>query len=442
MFVAVIDTDRHKYIWSKVITSLSSLSDNVKFIIKKNSLSLSAVNSAKTSNGEIIFKKSFFHEYEAVFESGEMIEGYETNDDGYEDEDEKETFSFIVNAKHLAILFKNLDILDLDYICLKIHWNLSSEFDDNLKYKLLIEIKTKKLILKKFQAGFQPVLRNEVEVAKHYQEEFKDDPASGLVNYIKVEQVILKQFLDMIPGATEDFKIEQRADSIQFSGFTKQVIKDREYLKQPMSVTISISIDELLDTNLNGRDIDGVMFRLKDFKNYINLITSFSDGNKNNDLNYSSDDYFEIMFKKPGDPILFELNNNQHLTIQFIQITNGVDSTDTTSTKGVLKSHVFHKIQSLPQSTSTSNSAITKPAVVEDDAGQLFLPELSQPEFTPDPEGVTYDNINRKRKEATPAPNLEDTEYEETEGEKEEETEGKDEYGPTQGIKRPKSIFD
>lgn len=456
-FVAVIDKDRHKYIWSKAITSLASISESIKFIVYPRSLSISSVNAAKTSSGEVIFLSSFFHEFRADFDDEDNIL------EGFQIEKEIPSYSFIINSKHLLILFKNLDIFDLDYICLKIHWfndTIEPSFS-SLKYKLLIEIRTKKLILKKFQTGYQPVVSNKITISEEYNKELQKSKATyNYLHYIKIEQAILKQFLDMIPSATEDFKIEIKNENIQFSGFTKQIMKDREYLKQPMSVAISVYLEELLDTNLNVNvanrpSIESIMFRLKDFKNFINFITSFSNGNVDNDNSDSSDDYFEIIYKRPGDPVLFELKNNQHLTVQFIQITNGTDNEVASRVVGgalnPLKSHVLYKIENeaeetrdLSRSAKRSKKNSLKSSV---DVGsqQLFVPELSQRDRTePSTPGFSYGNA------------LEDTEYEESEREgdpegkqqeedkHESEHEGEDalEFGPTQGATLPKSIFD
>lgn len=40
-----------------------------------------------------------------------------------------------------------------------------------------------------------------------------------------IDQVIPKQFLEMVPASAEDFKIEIKSDRVLFSGYTKQIIK-------------------------------------------------------------------------------------------------------------------------------------------------------------------------------------------------------------------------
>ncbi|CAK7909637.1 DNA damage checkpoint protein 1 [[Candida] anglica] len=442
-FVAVIDADRHKFIWSRAIASLASISDNVKFVVGPESLTVSAVNAARTSHGEIVFNRSFFHEYTCDFDDI-ICEGFERIPSYAPDTD---TYSFVVNSKHLAILFKNFDVSDLEYVCFKIHWGKGSQIP--LRYKFLIEIKTKKLILKKYQTNYQPVLRDRLTIATEYHQQLSGDA----INYIKVEQMIPKQFLDMIPQSTEDFKLEVKHDKLSMSAYTKQIMKDREYLKQPMSVTVSLNLDELLNTNLIGKMPQCINFRLKDFKNFINLITSFSDGNKSNDALSTTDDYFEVLFGPPGAPILFELDNNEHLKVQFIQITSDDGANLKNSTIHHLQSphilqrsnHVTSKRTDGSMLLDVARSTISRAPMggeqdIELDSG-LFVPELSQ----------EYDtNTHAKRRKTDvlqPEVMEQDTEYENTDGEEQEKeisqsTRQQSQFGPTQGVNVPKSIFD
>lgn len=389
-FVGVIDSEKNKVIWSKAILSLAAISDHLKFIISPDSLSISAVNNAKTSHAEIFFKKSFFYDYFVDF-TNIIPEGFDNGiESGIDSEldDSKLSYSFVINSKHMAILFKNLDAVDIDYICFKIHWSRDTQI--NMKYKLLIEIKTRKLIIKKYQTSFQPVFKNQLNVSSVYKRELynqqhreksKEEPERDRINYIMIEQIIPKQFLDMIPASTEDFKIEIKNEKFLLSGYTKQVQKDREYLKQQMSVTIALTLEDLLNTNIsaeanNEQGRKCINFRLRDFRNFMNLITSISmpintDSNNdeylnlNNMISMSNEDYFEIFFKNPGDPILFELQNNPHILIQYVQITNddeydlpenskvNINGANNPQSKLALQPHVIHKVLSDSDNIST-----------------------------------------------------------------------------------------
>lgn len=396
-FVGVIDSEKNKVIWSKAILSLAAISDHLKFIICPDSLSISAVNNAKTSHAEIVFKKSFFYDYFVDF-TNIIPEGFDNgarNDIYTEMDDSKLSYSFVINSKHMAILFKNIDAVDIDYICFKIYW--SRDVQINMKYKLLIEIKTRKLIIKKYQTSYQPVLKNQLNVSSVYKRELYDqqhreknseETETSRINYIMIEQIITKQFLDMVPASTEDFKIEIKNEKILLSGYTKQIQKDREYLKQQMSVTIALTLEELLNTNLtaeanNDQGRKCINFRLRDFRNFMNLITSISmptntDSNVdeylnlNNMISMSNEDYFEIFFKNPGDPILFELQNNPHLLIQYVQITNddeydlpensnvNLNGAKNPQSKLLLQPHVIHKVSSDANENISSNTRFSK----------------------------------------------------------------------------------
>lgn len=423
-FVGVIDSEKNKVIWSKAILSLAAISDHIKFIVSSDSLSISAVNNARTSHAEVVFKRSFFFEYSVNFTNitpEGFDNGLEENTDGVLDGSNL-SYSFVINSKHLGILFKNIDAVDIDYICFKIHWSRLAPV--KMMYKLLIEIKTKKLIIKKYQTNFQPVLKNKLDVSTIYKRQLYDqehrsekekDGEIDKVNYIMIEQIIPKQFLDMILASTEDFKIEIKNEKILFSGYTRQIQKDREYLKQQMSVSIGLTLDELLNTNLTADSDEphqkSINFRLRDFRNFMNLITSISLAlnsesniddylNLNNMVSMSNEDYFEIFFKNPGDPILFELQSNPHILIQYVQITNDDEFNIPDKTKidmsgrkhsKILHPHVVDKIrlkreENFPGESKTSiKRKMQKPVdqlgkrVIEShdhNGDSLFVPEL------------------------------------------------------------------
>lgn len=338
-FYSVINNDKNKLIWSKSIISLAAISEHIKFTVSFDNISLSAINQARTTHAEIIFSKKFFGEY--------FVDYSDILDEGFDKtplEDDSPTYSFLVNSKHLALLFKNLDASDLEYICFKIYWNKSVL--TKFKYCLLIEIKTKQLIIKKYQTTYQPVARNKLLIGRMYQDALRqqkqssEDKNDNHIHHIVIEYIILKQFLDMISSAIEDFKIELKREKILFTGYTQQIVKDKEYLKQPMSVTISLSLDELVDSNINmepGNMAEKcINFRLKDFKNFINLLPILkpSSTSENNDeyLNLETidnDANVEIFFKGQGSPILYEFKGNPEIVIQYIQISNGTEEVST-----------------------------------------------------------------------------------------------------------------
>ncbi|CUM67940.1 uncharacterized protein PRCAT00005653001 [Priceomyces carsonii] len=370
-FFGSIESIKHKIIWNKAIASLAAISDRIKFIVSLDSLSLSAINIAGTTHGEIIFKKSFFHTYYTKFTPNKVEENEDINLRQYIDQDEESgsldcemnSYSFLVNSKHLFTLFKNMDSNDLHYIWLKADW--SPNTPRPMQYILLIEIKTKKLIIKKYRTSYQPVVKNKLKIAERYHQNLYDQSSDAenhspnCINFFIIEQIIFKDFLDLLPSTTEDFKIEAKNDRILFTGFTKQIVQEKEILKHPMSVTITLSIEELINSNLRQTEMIDVVskkaitFRLRDLRNFILLLTSIfgaNEGFKNEEFkDLSLSDYnFEIFFRKAGDPILFEMKSDPNLLVQYVQITGKegpVSDDDKNSDTFVLPRHVLRDIK-------------------------------------------------------------------------------------------------
>ncbi|KAG7663220.1 DDC1 [[Candida] subhashii] len=356
-FIASIESKKNKLIWSKSILSLAAVSEFIKFVILQDSFYISAVNNSRTSHAEIIFKKSFFNEYMVDF-SSVLPEGFETDALRYDDLDEEfemnqHSYSFIINSRHLATLFKNLDANNMQYVCFRINWNLTSPMTQ--RYKFFIEIKTNKLIVKKYQTNYQPVLRGEIKIPSIYKKQLRDNPDEDFrngnrINHIMIQYIIPKQFLEMVPPAAEDFRLDIRGNKVSFCGYTKQISKERDFLKQPMSVTVTIGLDELTSTNIqptSNRDEGeqsnkiSINFRLRDFKNFMNLITflgqssTYTEQFDENYLTLSNNDHFEIFFRNPGDPILFECQSNDQICVRYIQITADDRSSSDMETKQV-----------------------------------------------------------------------------------------------------------
>lgn len=371
-FLAVISDEKNKSTWSKIVNSLSLISENIKFVITEESLSLSSINVARTSHAEIILKKDFFYDYEVNF-ADVVSEGFERDrndilrDDGYSNC----SYSFLVNSKHMAALFKNPDMTDLEYICLQLNWG--RDVYAPLQFKLLIENRTKSMIVKSYQAGIQPVSRNKLDLSLSFKEELYDAKRRRRIgnirsiSYIMVEQRLLKQFLETVPSGTEDMRIDIKIDRMLLTGFTKEIVKDKEYLRNQVLVTVTLNINELNDFHLL-KDESGlylrrtINYRLKDFRNFVTLIGSL-DRQQTNDIvtdsqldepsfSFAREAYIEVYFKGPGDPILFEYQGNQSVIIQLVQITDANSDQDALSDRvetekrhqSIIKPHILHKL--------------------------------------------------------------------------------------------------
>lgn len=350
-FLAIIDSKKNQHLWSKAIVSLSSIADQIKFSISPENLSISAVNGAKTSHADVEFHPSFFRDYSVSL------------DDVVDDIQDLHLYSFIVNAKHIATIFKNVDSTDSSYICMKIQGSKSAP--SITQYKLLIEIETKNLLVKKHHVSYQPVLQSQNDIPKFYREKWTQQSADRIdnrdpnkVNYMMIEQLVLRQFVDTVPLSTEDFKIDLKNDKILFSGYTKLILKEIDYLKQPMSVTITLDLEELISSNfvatqndpLQRRTID---FRLRDFKNFMNLIATVRVEIGDDEMASFKDnsDCFEILFRQPGDPVLFELINEKYVTVRFIQMTSLIiDNTENNIPKSAQLQLSSHQLAHISES--------------------------------------------------------------------------------------------
>lgn len=305
LFVGVIDNDKHKILWCKLIQSLGSMSDTLKMSITTDSLTFKAINSPRTCYGEVKFSKDFFHEFELELEDEEAIEGY----DG-------DAYNLLLNSKHLLTVFRHPDTWE--YVCLRI--NMSSTAQPAARFKLLVEIKTVNLIVKKYQTSYNPTNSTVVEVGNAYDstlnKQLRTKYGGFTIHSIVMKLEMLKTFLDTTASGTEDFRLNVKPEKIQITAYTRQITRDKEYLKQPMSVSLDIPLSELANTNLDDSIMASFLFRLKELKTFSHLINALS----TIDVNYA-DSTFEILIRNPGEPIVFEAKHKQLISVQFIYLT-------------------------------------------------------------------------------------------------------------------------
>lgn len=395
LFVGVINKNSNKTIWSKAIQSLAGISDYIKIVIKAEALSISAVNIARTSCGEIEFKKSFFYQYDVDF-TNVIKDGFQLElDNG--DGDPVASYSMIVNSKHLIALFKNIDANDLEYIYLQAH--ISTDSPSALLYKILVEMRASNRILRKYQVNYEPVLQKKVDIFAQYKKQLYDqnmlEQADRVVQdgvkYIMVDQSIPRQFLDMLPSSTEQFGIEVNKEDVLLTGFTNQIVKDNDYIKQPMSAAVALSIDDLVHSNLHSLSGDFLVrinFRLKYFRNFMQLVSSINTKsaaasetedniNSHYELVESPEEYLELFFKNPGDPILFELKSNRHLVIQYIQVTNDSNS-NRVEKSGKHSRHTSTQLSlKKPKESKNINAFVLQPYAVQKRAAERqTLPKI------------------------------------------------------------------
>lgn len=425
-FVAAINNPRNISTWTRACVALAGVSDQISFTVLDATLSMLAVSSSRTTHAEVQFTRDFFKDL--AFSTDSIIS------DGFRDRETGPAYSFVVASKHLGMLLKNSDPHGLNYVCLRVE--CSTGTPAMRKYKLNVEILTKKLVLKKYQIGFQPVDFENTDIPARYNANLQEND----VYMFSIQAPIIKLFLDTAHASTEDFGVEVKGSKIIFSAYTKLVVKDRDYLKQPMLIGILMAIDDLEESNLNGAQIS-LNFRLRDLRIFLGLVATLRAEAKAMDA-LSPDLNFDALFKDPGDPILFQYKGTD-LTINFILITaddSGI-SPRLEPANYVLHAPVVLKKRGLDPEPTRENPHKRKKRsspTPEYDNFDVFEPSLPH---------VTYG-----RESSTPAPILaeitpneydndghenanDDTEYS-TSGE-----ESNTEFGPTQARDKLKSLF-
>ncbi|QFZ27900.1 putative DNA damage checkpoint protein [Clavispora lusitaniae] len=432
-FVAAIDSPTNIATWSRCVISLAAISEHICFSIFPDTLALSAINSSRTTHGEIAFTGPFFHDYD--FQTDLILpEGFSTTTSS----NSNPKYSFVVASKHMLTLFKNLEPSNLSYIFLRVDCNESTPIAR--RNKLLVEILTKKLIVKKYQMNYSPVEHMGTAIGTSYKTEFEE----GNVNFFMMETAIMKSFFDMVPLATEDLSIDVKTTKISFGAYTKQVLKDREYLKQPMSITISMAVNELMDSNLGDVSLS-VNFRLKDFRTFIALCTSLKTDGRCEPQYFDGDPHFEAYFKKNGDPIFFEFKS-QNAVVRFIQFTADENATvDESKEKYVLVAPTISRAgTSLTEMTeSVANSRQSQIISLSPSRASRFSSYRPESDDFPSTHHahrhiVTYGKAPSDSPDRQPTARNSDTDYNTSdENEGEQQT-----LGPTQTTNKPVSLFE
>lgn len=449
-FMAAIDSPANLATWSRVVISLATILEHICVSISGAELTLLAINSSRTTHGEILFGSGFFHDYK--FNTGSILpEGFLADENDYS----RSTYSFVVASKHMLVLFKNLDAHNLNYVCLQADCHSSTP--PMRRNKLMVEVLTKKLLVKKYQMSYLPVEHTGSTIGTKYKAEIQE----GRGHFYMMETAIMKQFFDMVPLGTEDFSLDIKTAKILFGAFTKQVVRDREYLKQPMLMTISMAVNELMDTNLGDTTVS-LSFRLKDFRNFISLCMALKLGLGESEY-YGTDPHYEAYFKQMGDPIFFE-SRTQHLVVRFIQLTTD-DSGSGESKKYVLPAPTIPRPRVEPErrsgkrksGISVREEALSFGESVGSGEKRTHLENTSHREsiantnysdqsphrpdyddFSALDDGlyhmVTYGKRTSSPKKTPPPKETEDTDYNTSDSEKN--------LGPTQMTNKPKSLFE
>lgn len=371
-FKATITSPENQTTWSRVVQYLATIHEDIKFTVTSTELIAWSMNSTDTSMCQVRFSGGFFDEYE--FRPQDIVfgeDGLQQIQDRWKVV--HKLYSFKINGKHLSILSRKPENDTLKEFKLEINNTttcpetlanrlqitvhteslITKEYSPNftpIKYDpIVIDLKYKKKFLNVYSAS--PETQEEqldprlLEVFQTAEKElsqalFNDEIArkpthreltpEDEINYICCNHLILKSFIDNCnTNVTEELKLEISVNKLCMTAFTKGIYsKNNDVLKTAMSMSNTISTSDLehycLFTTADeagGEDSSRggskkhcptkkITFKLKDFKNFINVTAL-----------WKSSTNINLLFCHPGDPILMEMSRPE-IRIELVQVTD------------------------------------------------------------------------------------------------------------------------
>lgn len=374
-FTASITNHENQNIWFRTVNVLSSLHEDIKFTITSNELIAWCMNATDTSLCQVRFDRTFFDDYE--FKANEIIFGERglqvVNDIKG---DYHRLYSFQTNGRHLSMISKKPDSDVIKKISIKI--NNTSTCPEALANRLLVFVDMESLITKEYSPQFQPIKYDPIIINLKYKKKFLDvfstaptpdeplDPklvdvfvnterqisnalfnlnvdsgvkdkgkltAADEINYLCCHQALLRNFIENCnTNVTEELKLEININRLIITAFTKAIYgKNNDLLRNAISMSNTISTqslehyclfttyDEEENTSRKRKNSTKcILFKLKDFKNFINITVSAKSNTSNNEN-------MNIWFCHPGDPILMELTK-PGVKLELVQVTDGNQS--------------------------------------------------------------------------------------------------------------------
>lgn len=407
-------------LWTRAIGALHTISDSLKIDIRQGTetghdeqgrrcyseLVFSSMNKTKTSVMKISFKECFFRMFRIEGEITDNVTRTMTNVENY-----AKNYSLIINSRDMNTLFK--DCAD-DAESWKIFLIAGNEISQMIySNRLFVEFETKAGLKKKYSVSYRPSMFGcdskisfiylktlENQRLSDEQEErgvLEDDGFDLLeeeederVHRIAINTLILKRFIQVFPQQIEDFRLEIRPKekSLVLIGYNRQNIIGRgdSVVNKPMNLSIQIQLNQIAYNNVReykeDRDIKDIQvsFRLRNFKMFIQLIsTGFTGFNSDDDNTKSnkrsrtissygrgfSNDYedniCDIIFSKSGYPIIFEKKyftdgDNEILECCSISLTEVTDGESSRIILEAMNAAVNQKIRDLTSASGHRQS--------------------------------------------------------------------------------------
>ncbi|GAV27271.1 hypothetical protein PMKS-000735 [Pichia membranifaciens] len=322
------------------------------------------MNKTKTTVLNISFKECFFKRFSIDGEiATDESERYRVKGNQFTHNYAK-SYTLIVNSQDMNILFKDCGV---DAVSWKIFMLAGNEISHMVySHKLFVEFDTRSGMKKKYSIAFRPGInmpddrihciylktlenqkrRDEIlEGAANGDGELDDanmfdDDEDERIHRVALNTLILRRFIQSFPPTLEDFQIGVAPieGTLFFKGFNRQQVtsKVESMSNRPMTLSIRMRLDQIVYNNIRDLGPEGndenkekseeehhISFRLKNFKTFIQIIsgnlTMFNDDDTFGKSRAKAVESFEegftlgdddnicdIMFSKPGYPIIFE----------------------------------------------------------------------------------------------------------------------------------------
>ncbi|CAI4038952.1 hypothetical protein SMKI_06G3040 [Saccharomyces mikatae IFO 1815] len=376
-FKATITDSGKQNIWFRAIYVLSTIQDDIKITVTSNELIAWSMNETDTTLCQIRFEKTFFEEYEfkpheIVFGDN----GVQVIEDAYGNN--HKLYSFRTNGRHLTTISRKTDgdgiksftiavnntstcpeslanrlivVIEMDSLIVK---EYSPQFQP-IKYDpIIINLKYKRRFLDVFGTAAsdrnpqEPLDPKLLDVFKNterelssalFNEEVESDirkrnqlTAADEINYVCCNSTLLKNFLDNCNiNVTDEVKLEINVHRLSITAFTKAVYgKNNDLLRNALSMSNTISTLDLehycLFTTVEDEKqerqsrckrkehMKSIIFKLKDFKNFITISPSWKSTQGGNDN-------ISLWFCHPGDPILIQMQK-PGVKLELVEVTD------------------------------------------------------------------------------------------------------------------------
>lgn len=387
-FTATIASPEKHLAWYKGVYVLSTIDETIKVTISDRNIILWNMHSTDTSMCQLTYDRSFFQEYEfkpyemTFGENGLQIE---KDSSGVE----HKLYSFEINSKHLTTVSKRPDkdvvkkfimsinntatcpesLMNKFLINIEMESLIMKEYSPLFKpivYRpIIVDLQYKRRFLDVFGSGqyenhtlldaslincFNAVekelsksLFNQIVDARRTNAGRGDRPLNSTdeINYMNCDLILMKNFVDNCNKNTyDDVKLELSSNKLVMTAFTKSIYKSNEILQNAINMSNTMStldlnnycvFDRRVDDNNNSSTGSNkissklIVFKLKDFKNYITVSNAWKNlahGDTSNLIKNSNNvNNISIWFCKPGEPILFEMSKNG-IRAQLILVTD------------------------------------------------------------------------------------------------------------------------